>query len=391
MALRYVRTSGGSDTNGGTSVADGWATLEKASSSVSAGDTILLCVMSTGETFSSETDTVVLDVAGGAGTVIVWSGANSSGDVDGTIAVFDFTSVMLTQVVTESAVAIHVNANNQIFRYISIENAADATATNGASGWSTTSSGITQIAWHKCKAVNNSGDGFETLGQSSTFIECVADGNGSGAPLGQNGGFKTSNKSGQIFYGCVSKNNAGFGFDDGSASNIIYCISYNNGNDGFLNPLAIINCVSYNNGGDGITSSTTDSFYSIINCISVSNAGYGYDGNDIGSSNNIEPKFAANNAFYNNATGVTRGDPVLGASVENGIITNTIILTTDPFIDAANGNFELNNALGGGVLCKGAGLTTNFVGTSTDPNTINTTTAIDLGAVQAEFRSIVVN
>jgi hypothetical protein len=43
MATYYVRSTGGSDSNGGTSFADGWATLEYAGGNVSAADELRIC------------------------------------------------------------------------------------------------------------------------------------------------------------------------------------------------------------------------------------------------------------------------------------------------------------------------------------------------------------
>ena len=67
MADRFVRTSGGSDSNGGTSVGDGWATMTHA-----------------------EANTFTLNFPGTeASGNIQWSGANGSGVVDGTLAIVD--------------------------------------------------------------------------------------------------------------------------------------------------------------------------------------------------------------------------------------------------------------------------------------------------------------
>jgi hypothetical protein len=52
-----------------------------------------------------------------------------------------------------------------------------------------------------------------------------------------------------------------------------------------------------------------------------------------------------NNAFYNNAQNYARGESV-------AFHRNDVDLTADPFVDAANGDFNLNNAAGGGDVLR---------------------------------------
>ena len=52
-----------------------------------------------------------------------------------------------------------------------------------------------------------------------------------------------------------------------------------------------------------------------------------------------------NNGFYNNAQNYARGESV-------AFHRNDVDLTADPFVDAANGDFNINNAAGGGAVLR---------------------------------------
>jgi len=93
-----------------------------------------------------------------------------------------------------------------------------------------------------------------------------------------------------------------------------------------------------NSGGDGIRSNTTAWPYVIEDCILSGNSGYGIINSN---STNVEGSVYGN-AFYNNTSGQTSG------------LTNQspTTLTADPFVSAANGNFNLNDFPGGGNLLR---------------------------------------
>lgn len=339
MATYYVRTSGGNDSNGGTSVADGWATIGQAISTVTSGDDVRLCVMAVNEEFDI-TASLDFNVAGGGGSPVTWSGAGVSGLVDGSIAIIDMQNT--------ASVSVTVSANRQLFRNIESKNG------NSTNGWTVTGSNVQFVG---CSANNNDTDGFDVSGANDiTMLECMSNNNGTE-------GFEASGRL--TAFGCVAHSNGGSGFR-GSSIQSIFCISYGNSNRGWRNVHSCINCVAYNNSNDGINITGSTQTMMVVNCLLVSNGSNGIDGG----SDEIVAAF--NNAFYNNTSGSITG--IVGNTV------GSITLTEDPFVDAASENFALNNASGGGLRCKAAGI----------PGTwINETTVSyhDVGAVQAALRA----
>jgi len=61
----------------------------------------------------------------------------------------------------------------------------------------------------------------------------------------------------------------------------------------------------------------------------------------------VSTAFCSSNATYNVGTPARIGDMV---------DFDAVALTADPFVDAASGNFALNNAAGGGALCRAAAI-----------------------------------
>lgn len=64
-------------------------------------------------------------------------------------------------------------------------------------------------------------------------------------------------------------------------------------------------------------------------------------------------------------------------NVDNAAVYGDVELTADPFVDAANGDFRLNNNAGGGALCRSAGFPTD-----SDMNDVRDNW-LDLGALQS--------
>jgi hypothetical protein len=81
------------------------------------------------------------------------------------------------------------------------------------------------------------------------------------------------------------------------------------------------------------------------------------------------------NAFYNSGDELTNIFPQAGAGDHVG--GNSITLTDDPFVNAAGGNFALNNTAGAGAACRDAG----YPGAMVDGTNIG---HADIGAIQHE-------
>ncbi|MHA2281555.1 MAG: right-handed parallel beta-helix repeat-containing protein [Promethearchaeota archaeon] len=357
----YVKTSGGDDSDYGTTLDTAFATVDKATQVVAAGDSVILAVMGSGQKFNQEPTTgATFSTSGTTGPgVITWSGANVFGEIDGTVAIVDASGMSPTNAV------LNVSGNFQIFRYISVEDMP----TSLKYAWAISGQAL---ALYRCETHNNKYNQFNITGNNNSLIECVASNSDAGS------GFAL-NADNCLFFGCVAHDNSVTGFLSSHQGLFVYCISYGN-NRGFDQPYHLLNCVSYNNSSHGVAylSLSSDSFDVVENCIFSDNGGWGIDDN-WGFPTFSNPKFIYNTAFYNNSAD-SRNDPIV-----NGIVKNKISLSADPFIDAPNGNFGLNNDPLGGVLCK-------QTGTSTLPGVdqgVITSQFVDIGAVQSSLRAIV--
>lgn len=231
---------------------------------------------------------------------------------------------------------------------------------NGLAANGTSASGASAMATEFCQAKNFTSFGFSTNGN---FNRCHATANGAG-------GFSATAVCG--YDGCVAYANTGPGFVTNS-SNYTFCIAYGNtgaSSHGFSATSTaapnLTNCVAYGNGGDGLRLSNAQAVGGAFarNCIFAANGGYGVN-NSTGNQPTIWS--ASNrNAFWNNTSGARNALPA-GA--------NDVTLTGDPFVNAASGNFALNNTAGAGAACRAAG--------SPGPVAGGTTTGyLDIGVAQ---------
>lgn len=110
----------------------------------------------------------------------------------------------------------------------------------------------------------------------------------------------------------------------------------------------IIGCIFYSPGGDAIEFVAAPSRrVTIAENVFSSVGGYG-----INNSSGTNTAFISviNNGFYSITSGHTNG---LGDTP----VKNSISLSADPFVDAANGDFNLNDTAGGGALLRSSTLT----------------------------------
>lgn len=171
------------------------------------------------------------------------------------------------------------------------------------------------------------------------------------------------------FYGCRAHHNAAYGLFGGSyTSAIVRCLAHNNTDGiykgqqvecvGYNNTVmglrpwgTATRCIAHGNGSHGFRNGAAENLF--VDCLSVGNGGYGfYNGT-------AEAIALFRSGDYNNTSGRKTGNNVYADLDDPG-------LTADPFVDAANGDFTLNNAAGGGALIKRlalafpGGLTTTY-------------------------------
>jgi hypothetical protein len=206
--------------------------------------------------------------------------------------------------------------------------------------------------------------GFQALtGTASEIFLCKFSGHSNNAINIQGGNFKIVN--------CSFYNNT-FTPVYMISGTLLNCIIANNTGattDGIYTYLndAIINCTIYNNGRHGVFWENNGGTFAhtFINNIIANNGGFGLF-------SNVAPNFSntvEHNTFFNNASGnINR---ITGTN-----LSNNLILSTTPFVDAANGNFALNTLASGGALVRRSGSPRIF------PGFINTISYTDPGAVQ---------
>jgi len=167
----------------------------------------------------------------------------------------------------------------------------------------------------------------------------------------------------EAFYGCLARG-CGYGFyTDAVSIALMNCIADANADDGIyanVSPMAIIGCTSMGSAaGSGIRIVHADTYQAMmLNNILYGNNQYGIE------CNQLNTGLADWNAIGGNGVGA-RSNIVAGL--------HDVTLTASPFVAA--GNLTLNNAPGGGALCKAAGM----LGTLLDGVSIGRG---DIGALQ---------
>ena len=157
---------------------------------------------------------------------------------------------------------------------------------------------------------------------------------------------------------CVSHDN-GWGFSNAEHYG---CVSYGHTNTGFDYHIVAVGCIAYNNGTDGFYNLATGANCTMIDCLSVNNGRFGFN------QPTAHTTLLLRCGTILNTSG--RTNSAIGAWND----LNNPALTADPFINAAAANFALNNAAGGGRLCRNnAGLLV--------PGGLSRT-YLDIGAIQ---------
>ena len=196
-----------------------------------------------------------------------------------------------------------------------------------------------------------------------------------------------ANDSPHSLYDCVTQNCTNPSWWGGPTINCIFrnnggsCIWYNTGlqfniirGNTFYNNTTPIS--HYNN-----CSSNQIANSMIENNLFVNNSGYAIQGVNQGDCGDFPVAIILNNAFFQN----TSGNINLGAKSytdTSDFYAGNIILTANPFVDAANGDFRLNDNINGGKLLKGKAFPEQYFGIDSFVN------AQDIGAVQSPSNNL---
>jgi hypothetical protein len=200
----------------------------------------------------------------------------------------------------------------------------------------------------KVKALNCTNTGINLL-NGSIAVNCWATGCSTQPAFAQ---------SVSIAYACVAEGNTVTGFSHANSQTTgacVNCISYNNtgaSSDGFSSAafgIYFINCISYANGRDGFRLANGGNC--CVNSVAEGNTASGAFGFNA-SSNNRAINLMNCAGFNNGAAGSSNVSLGTGAFCFS---INFFTLTQTPFINAAGGDFSLNNKNGGGKDLRNAG------------------------------------
>lgn len=212
--------------------------------------------------------------------------------------------------------------------------------------------------------------GGANVGEESIFIRCRFTRNGAvrhanhSAAGGDSAGVKLENSAGEpvTFINCTFDRNAGDGIETTSgtpgAFHVTRSIFYDNGDS--------------TESGDGIdtagSTGTTAVMMLITDSIFVNNGLY-----DIRGDSSIYYPMARKCAFFGAGTAST-------LNLNSSFVTESVTITGDPFVDAAEGDFDLDNTANEGAALRGAGIGTLPANSSGDTGT--TLGYPDVGPVQ---------
>jgi hypothetical protein len=322
------------------------------------------CIVSVnpGTSFVVDRACATADSSGGTGTL---GGALATPNQAAAITTFQYSRVFIAGTHSISATVSFSQSFTNVIGYGIIRgDGARATLSATGSSITTLSPGNYSSVTHMLFNGNGYGSTTGCSGSYGQITDCVATSCNTGI-------------SGPLSYRCRAESCM-----TGFSANTNRCVAYNcsiafsagqqaidciaiGGTTGFWTTAVYIayRCIAYGQSANGFASSNSN-----LRCIGCIAAGCGGVGFAI--SYNTDATLQYINCFAYACTGgaVPSGTPMYGGST----IT---VLSASPFIDAANGNFGLNNDPNGGALCRAA-LTDQFLSL---PNTYPHS---DAGAVQ---------
>lgn len=154
------------------------------------------------------------------------------------------------------------------------------------------------------------------------------------------------------FNRCHFRYNAGRGLDSqGARLDLTQCLFHDNGSDGArLQSLSafrkIVDCRFYNNVGDGLELTFASLLLSVLHRnVFTENGAFGL--NYAGTGDESQLGYYGKNAYGSGSVANTSGK-VTGFA----LASDDLEVTADPYVDAANGDFNINNTAGGGAVLR---------------------------------------
>ena len=268
MTTYYVRQSGGSDGNAGTSFALGWATIQHAADTAVAGDTVLICADGT------HAPTATIDFDTNAGTdrnPILFKGAASDGTDDGTRVTIDGSGIT-----SAPTFKLTTAVDRLVFDGIRITGATDSAIADGPSDQANS------IHLRNCRFDNAANHGVELYGTYSVFENIECDNNGGSGISTES---QTSRLGSSFIYRSSFHHNTSHGLHYGpGTSTILRCLFYRNGGDGLsiqreMENVSILQNIFHANTGDGIGVQSSETITNhpgtVIGNVFTDNGAYG--------------------------------------------------------------------------------------------------------------------
>ena len=199
---------------------------------------------------------------------------------------------------------------------------------------------------HNVTATNGNFEGFNSMGFSSVFSQCIAEANGrygfenAGAGtshfyncISRNNAYGFYNVDTSLFAACYAYNNSSYGFYVATGTKLIHCGAYDNDTDNIIvtsTNCAIVSCFAHSSsGGSGIHVTDFDGYCSIMGCALTNNNQYGIEV-DAGNVNVYEDY----NGFLNNGVADRTNCPT-------GRHSGTF--AADPYVNSGAGNFSTSD------------------------------------------------
>ena len=306
MAIYYVKSSGGSDSNDGLSVANAFATIQHGMDQwSSAQNPYELRIVNDGT--HSITSTLVYDHSATGSRPFQMYGADSSGNL------YDDNSAMVT--IDGSGLSntdpMFKTTGSGMTQYRNLR-------FTGGPGYAVMGLSTVTMQWTFCRfdncqygIGNNFADDLSSNGTSyqpyNFMRECEIDNHTS---HGTN--YPGTNRGPFYMYGCKIHSNGGDGFKYRSDVQCYHCLIYNNTGKGVgayssaLTLSRFINNTVYNNGEDGVVQYANYDHQSLSGNNIANNGGYGYKTNNTGNGGN--QRYMTHNIFHSNTSGAHNFD-----------------------------------------------------------------------------------